>query len=115
MDCFYRNGSKPSDFYYVYNDKNVLQYWSRITNKMVPQSHLPSNLLNLIEKQTIQDILLQALLQKPILEKQILNLKKQIVNLNNDMTHIQHPEDDLATPKYFSIINHAKKFITNLK
>jgi hypothetical protein len=113
---YYRIGSKVSDFYYVVNPKTGrCQMWSRITNRVVNASKILQEFVNLIEKQTIQDILLQALLQKPILEKQILNLKKQIINLNNDMTHLKHDYnlDDLATPKYFSIINHAKKFIYN--
>jgi hypothetical protein len=113
---YYRIGSKVSDFYYVINAKtNRYQTWSRITNKVVDASKIPQDFVNLIEKQTIQDILLQALIQKQTLDKQILDLKKKIIKLNNDMTNLEHlyNVDNLATPKYFRIVNRAKKFIYN--
>jgi hypothetical protein len=116
MDMFYRNGSKASDFYYVYNENNQKQIWSRITDKIVSTCQVPADLLlNLIQEQTTKDILLKALIQKQIVEKQISHIQKKIKNANELIANLPNPRNDLANPKYFHIMHHAKKYIYNDK
>jgi hypothetical protein len=115
MDMFYRNGSKASDFYYVYNENNQKQIWSRITDKMVSNCQVPSDLLNFIQEQTTKDILLKALIQKQIVKKQITHIQKKIKNANELIANLPNPRNDLVNPKYFHIMHHGKKYIYNDK
>ncbi len=113
MDDFYGIGSKASDFYYVINNKNRYQYWSKITNKIIAPSKIPSNLLPMIQKQPIQDILLNALIQQQSLEKQIIHCQTKVKNFKNQDLSIY--SEDSTNPNYFHIINNSKKFIYNHK